>query len=153
MKFKGSIIITDPCYIVKDDDWDEHVDTICFDDGNLDCIGFENNICNSTLYGDWSCTTFSAHKSNPKELRTKYLNEDCETPFIYGQFCADAGMVCVCYVTDVMKYNPEFFTKYGKWYYTLIPDFDGEIEYCVENDEAFIIGIGNKNFFTCQTGM
>ena len=36
--------------------------------------------------------------------------------------------------------------KYGN-------DFDGEIEYCVEDDEAFIIGTGNRNFFTCQTGI
>ena len=28
MKFKGSIIITDPCYVCKDEDWDN----IAFDD-------------------------------------------------------------------------------------------------------------------------
>ena len=148
MKFKGSIIITDPCYICKDEDWSN----IAFDD-DLMGIGFKNAIKGDTLYGDWSCTTFSSHKSDPKEARTKYLNEDCETPFRYGEFCADAGMVCVVYVKDVMIYNPEFFTKYGQWCYTLIPDFDGEIEYCVEDDEAFIVGTGNKNFFTVQTGL
>lgn len=99
------------------------------------------------------CTTFSSKRSDPKEIRTKYLNKDCETPFRYGEFCADAGMVCVVYVSDVMKYNPEFFTRYGQWCYTLIPNFDGEIEYCVEDGEAFIVGTGNKNFFTVQTGL
>lgn len=146
MKFKGSIIITDPCYICKDEDWDE----IMFDD-DLSQIGFKTSIKEDTIYGDWSCTTFNSGKSDPKEIRTKYLNANYNTPFRFGKFCADAGQVCVVYVTDVMKYNPEFFTKYGQWCYTIIPNFDGEIEYCVEDDEAFIIGIGNTNFFTCQT--
>lgn len=148
MKFKGSIIITDPCYICKDEDWDK----IMFDD-DLSYIGFKTSIKEDTIYGDWDCTTFNSGKFDPKEMRTKYLNAIYKTPFILGKFCADAGQVCVVYVTDVMKYNPEFFTKYGQWCYTLIPDFDGEIEYCVEDDEAFIVGTGNKNFFTCQTDL
>ena len=148
MKFKGSIIITDPCYICKDEDWDK----IMFDD-DLGYIGFKTSIKEDTIYGDWSCTTFNSGKADPKEMRNKYLNENCETPSRYGEFCVDAGQVCVVYVTDVMKYNPEFFTKYGQWCYTIIPNFDGEIEYCVEDGEAFIIGIGNRNFFTCQTGI
>ena len=34
---------------------------------------------------------------------------------------------------------------------TLIKDFDGEINYYVD-DDAHIIGVGNVNFFTTQTG-
>ena len=83
MKFKGSIIITDPCYICKDEDWGN----IAFED-DLMGIGFKNAIKGDTIYGDWSCTTFSSRKSDPKEMRSKYLNGTCETPFRYGEFCA-----------------------------------------------------------------
>lgn len=36
-----------------------------------------------------------------------------------------------------------------EWTTTLIKDFDGEINYYVD---AHIIGVGNVNFFTTQTG-
>lgn len=37
---------------------------------------------------------------------------------------------------------------------TLIKDFDGEVEYYIDDaeGEAHIIGTGNVNFFTTQTG-
>lgn len=38
-----------------------------------------------------------------------------------------------------------------EWTTTLIKDFDGEINYYVD-DDAHIIGVGNVNFFTTQTG-
>ena len=149
MKFKGSIIITDPCYICLDEDWDNLAGDC---DMDLMSIGMKDSICESTIYGDWSCTTFSCKKQDPIEARKSYLT-GCENPFEYGRFCADAGMVCVCYVKDLLIYNPKFFEECGQWCYTLIPDFEGEVEYCVDDEEAFIIGKGNKNFFTCQTGL
>lgn len=40
-----------------------------------------------------------------------------------------------------------------EWTTTLIKDFDGEINYYVDDeDDAHIIGVGNVNFFTTQTG-
>ena len=36
----------------------------------------------------------------------------------------------------------------------MLKHFDGEIKYCVDkNNDAHIIGIGNINFYTTQTGM
>ena len=35
---------------------------------------------------------------------------------------------------------------------TVIPDFDGTVEFVVDNEEVHVIGKGNKNFFTCQSG-
>ena len=52
MKFKGNIIITDPCYIVKDSDWEK-----CDCGNNMEVLGFRTFISESTIYGDWSCTT------------------------------------------------------------------------------------------------
>lgn len=69
-----------------------------------------------------------------------------------GYFCADAGMVAVFLLDEVLKYNPDFDYHINReWTTTLIKDFDGEINYYVD-DDAHIIGVGNVNFFTTQTG-
>lgn len=185
MKFKGSIIITDPCYVAKDDDWEKS------DYGeNMQILGFTNIISEQTIYGDWSCTTYETDE-DPKEAIRKIADlqkqfdkeyealggfskitdedrialydkfDDLQEKLIQnvnpiGYFCADAGMVCVLYLDEVLKYNPDFEDEYmgRSWVVTVIKDFDGEVEYVIdENGEAHIIGTGNINFFTSQTGI
>lgn len=65
-----------------------------------------------------------------------------------------AGMVAVFLLDEVLKYNPDFDYHINReWTTTLIKDFDGEINYYVDDeDDAHIIGVGNVNFFTTQTG-
>lgn len=109
MKFKGDIIITDPCYIIKKNsgDWGK-----CGYGDNMKALGIENYLCRDTIYGDWSCTTFN---SDTKEA--------------IGEFCADAGMVAVFLLDEVLAYNPDFdFYETKPWTTTLIKDFDGDIE-------------------------
>lgn len=174
MRFKGSIVITDPCYIVKKEDWD----------GNY-CLpeSFTDYICRDTIYGDWSCMTYkgSADTDLPASWDQLYFNffrayneqglseESKKQLYIafsaakkawvaencYGEFCADAGMVCVAYLDDVLKYNPEFetFIREHPWCVTVIEDFDGEVEESVEEDSLMLIGTGNKPFFTIQSGL
>ncbi len=114
--FDGDIIITDPCYIMGDDDgWEKsnHGD-------NMEAIGIHNHITHDTLYGDWSCTTFN---SDTKEK--------------IGEFCADAGRVSVLLLDEVMKYNPEFDYHINKpWTTTLIKDFRGVVEFVVVHEEG-----------------
>jgi hypothetical protein len=64
------------------------------------------------------------------------------------------GMVAVFLLDEVLKYNPDFDYHINReWTTTLIKDFDGEINYYVDDeDDAHIIGVGNVNFFTTQTG-
>ena len=152
MKFKGDIIITDPCYICKDEDWEK-----CEYGENMEALEIKNYICRDTLYGDWSCTTFNS-----------------DTGEKIGEFCADAGMVAVFLLDEVLKYNPEFDYHINRpWTTTLIEDFDGEAEFEVvhsegeyeedteywnkgdkwENDEVQVIGKGNINFVGKQTGL
>lgn len=133
MKFKGDIIITDPCYIFpkKDNDkaWIDYCDT------EIVPKELKTYIWESTIYGDWSCTTFS--EDNP-----------------IGEFCADAGLVGVFLLDEVLAFNPEFDYHTTKpWTTTLIKDFDGNIDYEVRNDEAIIVGKGNIDFITSQTGV
>lgn len=135
MKFKGDIIITDPCYICKDDDWEK-----CNYGENMEELGIENYICRDTIYGDWSCTTF-----------------DSDTNEKIGEFCADAGMVGVFLLDEVLKCNPDFDYHISKtWTTTLIKDFDGEVEFeVIEVDgeyEVIVVGKGNINFEGKQTG-
>lgn len=135
MKFKGSIIITDPCYLIADDrdsDWDN-----CNYGDNMEVLGFSpTHLVASTIYGDWSCTTF---------------NTDTEEPI--GEFCADAGLVGVFLLDDVLKYNPEFnYHTERNWTTSLIEDFDGDVEIVVDGENVHVVGTGNVNFKTFQTG-
>jgi hypothetical protein len=141
MKFKGDVIITDPCYIMRDkefgykdtNDWER-----CNYGENMEVLGITNYLCERTGYGDWSCTVFQ--RKPKKEL---------------GNFCADAGMVCVCLLKDVLKYNPNFdYHIKRKWTTAWIKKFDGDIEIQREYDGiAQVVGKGNINFYSTQTGL
>lgn len=225
MKFKGDIIITDPCYIIKenpikrpepkdfnlpdtihskpyseystpeefafkkasDNYWEERKK---YDDWRkceygeyMEALGINHYISKSTIYGDWSCTTWSTPRKDV-EVQIEELNKLCRDSWeaeekygrdsiqskIYedkwvnaivdskrlGMFCADAGMVAVFLLDEVLQYNPDFskWLEGHDWCVTLIKGFDGEINYHIDNDgEAHIIGKGNINFYTTQTGL
>lgn len=186
MKFKGTIIITDPCYIIRDNDQITKDDWEACDYGeNMEVLGINTYMTKSTIYGDWSCTTYAT--SNPKKAIddlseiTKYFNDkysgrkgitteqrkllrdECndkkdalnlELEDI-GHFCADAGLVSVFLLDEVRQYNPDIDTWIAShpWCVTTIKDFDGNVEYYIdENMDAHIYGTGNINFFTTQTG-
>lgn len=197
MKFKGDIIITDPCYIMRKDengngrgDWDK-----CDYGDNMGALGINNFLTRSTEYGDWSCTTvkecpesvehikklnenyfklFEAYNEVEKnEILIKELEEERGIleeqgkEFILGKFCADAGLVSVFLLSEVLAYNPDFDYHINRpWTTTLIKDFDGDVEithrqakYFDDNgeeqidNEVSVIGKGNINFYTTQTGL
>lgn len=189
MEFNGDIIITDPCYICKKWDTDTMPKRSEFDDHesysiavdkwyeenprhwslcecgyNMEVFGITNYMTRDTLYGDWSCTTYN---SDTKEK--------------IGNFCADAGLVSVFLLDEVLRYNPEFdYHKNREWTTTWIPDFKGTVQFVVEREEGVyeddtdwhksgekwvdyavkVVGHGiNKltgeaiNFITSQTGL
>lgn len=137
------IIITDPCYIINndnDDDWEK-----CEYGDNMEVLGINNYKVRDTIYGDWSCTTF---------------NSDTKEPI--GEFCADAGLVGVFSLKEVLKYNPKFdYHTNRKWTTTLIKNFTGDVWFEVEpyvsdgyeSGEVHVVGKGNINFETRQTGL
>lgn len=60
--------------------------------------------------------------------------------YCYGEFCA--GQVAVFDLDEVRKYNPDIddWMASHKWYTTVIPDFDGEVEYQIsDNGGAHIV--------------
>ena len=212
MYFKGTIVITDPCYIIKKnpikypdekdfglpasisnkpfkdystpeelaykdaldkyyeesrkyDDWDK-----CDWGENMEVLGIHNYISKSTIYGDWSCSTYQTEEE-PKEFMESILRilndnleneEDSEDWIPYegeyiGEFCADAGLVGVFLLDEILAYNPEWksWIEEHPWCATIIEDFEGEVEYYIDkvDKEAHIVGTGNINFYTAQTGI
>lgn len=166
MKFKGTIVITDPCYV---------------DENNR--IG--NCINESTIYGDWSCFTYigtaeqcknkaksweilyldffqrrnSADLSKEEKLNLLSIYESSKREYLksncYGEFCADSGRVGVYLMNDILEHYPwkREWIKQHPWRVTIIEDFDGEVEYVVDSDDsAHIVGNGNKPFWTSQSG-
>lgn len=134
MKFKGDIIITDPCYIFRDKDWDTYCEN--FNPEFITELGFTKYLWESTIYGDWSCTTFDRQGT------------------IIGEFCADAGLVGVFLLKEVLKYNPKYDDHIDNLFcVTHIKKFDGDIKYIInKKGDAQIIGKGNIDFYTEQTG-
>lgn len=88
------------------DDWE-----VCSYGDEMGKLGLTTYLTNTTIYGDWSCTTFE--DKTEKEL---------------GQFCADAGMVGVFLLSEVLNYNPKFDHHTEKpWTTTLIKNFKGTV--------------------------
>lgn len=125
MKFDGDIIITDPCYIIRakhhgttpitKDDWDA-----CNYGESMEILGIEHYMTRDTLYGDWSCSVI-----------------DEETKEKIGDFCADAGLVSVFLLEEVLKYNPDFdYHTDRPWTTALIKDFKGIVEFVEVHTEG-----------------
>lgn len=142
--YHGDIIITDPCYVISDDDWDDFCD-------NDEIERFlPSGIARSTIYGDWSCTTIDVATKNP-----------------LGHFCADSGMVAVFDLAEVLARYPDFRDHIEReWTTTLIKDFDGdvwfEVKHNTRNDDfsVHVRGKGKNSktgepieFTTVQTGL
>lgn len=83
-------------------------------------LGITHYMTRDTLYGDWSCTTY-----------------DLNTKDKIGKFCADAGMVSVIALDEVLKYNPEFnYHEKRTWTTTWIKNFKGTVQFIVTKDSG-----------------
>lgn len=113
-------------------DWDK---ANCGED--FSPLGFTSFLSSYNGYGDWSCTT---------------VNKDTNEKI--GEFCADAGMVGVFLLDEVLRYNPDFDYHINRpWTTTLIKNFNGDIELVKDKENNIsVVGKGNINFFTIQTG-
>ena len=126
-----------------------------FSGSGLQKLGFTDYIWEDTIFGDWGCTTYKLKEFAIRKDVDKLSKSDVDGEL--GNFCADAGLVGVFYLEEILKFNPDFkypINEYGCEWATVIEDFDGEIEYIVDgNNEAHIKGIGNVNFITVQTSL
>lgn len=126
VEFDGDILITDPYYIIRakhhgtvpitNDDWNT-----CNYGYDMEQLGINHYMTRDTLYGDWGCTTYN--------LDTKEK---------IGEFCADAGLVSVFLLDEVLKYNPEYDWYITKPYtVTVIKDFKGTVEFIVKYQDGY----------------
>ncbi len=130
MNFEGDIIITDPCYILKnEDDWD-----LCNYGSNLERININSFI--TSYEGDCvGCDII--------ELSTNNL---------LGEFASDSSAVSVMSLSEVKKYNPDFNKDLPKNCYCIIKNFSGKVEKIEvkdsDNQTWAFIGTGSINFKT-----
>lgn len=92
---KKKIVVTDPCYIMPSEDWNACCDEAQArrDEHKQEWEEAFDEIVSRKL------TELSGHKAYA--TTTGFGDWD---NYIAGQeFCADAGMVCVCYLTDEMQ--------------------------------------------------
>ena len=145
-----TLIITDPCYIMNDEDWEHFLSLeltskpIGLDNYLRQYHNFGEVIAADTGYGDWS-------------------NEvvESKTGAVLGEFTADAGMVMVCTASDLTNYGydrEKFLDLVERGCIAVIPNFTGTIElrYEYNKDEsklAVIYGMSkdeDENFHTMQ---
>lgn len=94
------------------DDWNE---TGC--GTNVEKLGIKQYIGRDTLFGDWDCVVVDAD----------------DKPI--GEFCADAGMVCVAELNEWRNYNSEIdtFLRERSHCVAVISNFDGDVWFEVED--------------------
>lgn len=156
MEFRGEIVITDPCYISKTEDWGEGFDFI---NEKIDPkLGFSKYLFENTGIGDgeWSVFVLSNFdydtEEKIKELCIKGEGVDDLSTLEgdwKGSFTADAGLMGVFYNTEVRRYDREALTDLPQRCYTVLSNFDGDIHIIKGKQENHIIGIGKTySFYT-----
>ena len=147
-----TVVITDPCYLLDTPDGErplpDGVDTedtstweYCGFGFQMEKLGVERYATKETIYGDWSCTVYEFPYG--REL---------------GKFCADAGLVTVIPLSEVLRFNPRFldWLSYHEGAATLIPNFTGKVA-IIHGDrgqgaECWVEGRGSVDFVSKQTG-
>lgn len=120
MEFDGDIIITDPCYVIREDQFTDDDWEYCGYGRRMELLGFSKYMTRDTIYGDWSCTTF-----------------DSDTGDAIGSFCADSGTVSVLLLDDILKYNPDYHDHTDDFgAATLIRNFKGTVQFVVTRTEG-----------------
>ncbi len=123
--FKGTIIIGDPCEMVKsEEDWQ-----LSKYGKNLDKLGFKNY-----LFIEFEEECPIVKDSNNNEL---------------GSFCTDSALIVVTLLDELLQYNPQFdqHIEYPEnW--TVIENFEGIVSGFEKDGCKFIQGKGNINFIT-----
>ena len=143
--FDGDIIITDPGYMMMDDDgWSR-----CDCGRKLDVLGFTSYLTHNTICGDWSCTTYNIDTGEPM-----------------GTFCTIAGTVSVMLLDEAVRYNPHYLHDIVSQPHesTIVANFCGMVQIVVkeEGGNPFVEVVGNGfnrvtgdpiNFRSRQTGL
>ncbi len=132
MKFHGDLILTDPVYLVKSDaDW-QLLLSEGYDHAALHLLGIGISL---------------SAEAGEDTKRTVYDEKGSKI----GTFCTDSALFCVCGLTQVLVYHPDFLTKNEKYpdTFCIVRDFEGDIALLYdENGNLQISGTGRNGFRT-----
>lgn len=80
-EFDGDIIITDPCYIIRNENGITKNDWHYCEYGEyMERLGIKNYLTHDTIYGDWGCTVFDSDTKKP-------WGGSVQMPVLYLYFC------------------------------------------------------------------
>jgi len=140
-----SLIITDPCYVAKEEDWGSNFD---WETNEIDpSLGFSDYLWVPSGYGDGSPVVFeidrdiNLYKYFNEVSKARNNNDDESLDELYSLrndidgYCMDAGCMCVFYLDEVEKYYPEFFDEYADHCYSIIENFTGTVT-DIEDEEG-----------------
>ena len=153
IQFRGKrdIVITDPSYL--------HLSN--------------PQISSPTIYGDWICTVCAGefNMNNIKSYQEKLMEvikiSDTEIASrkwreyktrwekenkIYGTFTADTGEVGVFFYDNLTPEGKQFIKDHPICA-TIIPEFSGSIYIYEIDNEIYVVGIGDKPFYSFQSGL
>lgn len=160
MKFLGTIVITDPCYI-KESTSPMSRDTIY---GDWSCMVYPGNMKENKKYEEWDeyYTNFFHEYNFTKKSddEKKALSEDFRKfkeewkKNILGEFCADSGQVAI-FEWDKLNSDEQRWVLDHPWCATIIKDFFGDVEFNVIDDSLYVIGTSQNHtndFFSTQSG-
>lgn len=136
----SKIVVTDPCYIMSSEDWDACIKEAeqRQDEHKQEWEEAFDEILSQKL------TELSGHKAYATGTGFGDWNND-----IAGQeFCADSGMVCVCYLTDEMQKRLD---EYPNQHIAAILEVEDDIEvnFDYSNSDWTVVEIKDSegNFF------
>lgn len=114
-------VVTDPCYILNDDVWDECCKFLddspkAFNDS------VSKALTESTGFPAYACDTGDGDWNN--KIYGSYI--------VHKEFCADSGMVCVCRLT--VEIEKHFEENYPNIYSHGAAVFEGSDDICVKFD-------------------
>ena len=154
-----NIVITDPCYLSEAHPLDSS-DTMY---GDWSCMVYEGDLESSTKPEEWNKVYFDFfNKYNSKRftdeekkaLWNEYskFKENWKKNNTLGEFCADAGEVGI-FDYDRLSDKDKLWIDKHPWCAAVIKNFDGKASINVINKEVHVIGKGNFNFFSTQSGL
>jgi hypothetical protein len=118
--FSGDIIVTDPCYFIPDDIWQELIRKFWYPDGR----NASETAHQGTIYIDDTIKIlYTSTAYGDGEYRVDNNSGQCVHTHFTG---VDAGMIAIITVADAQKLNPEFDVNDNR--YPRINGFTGGIE-------------------------
>ena len=158
-----SIVITDPCYIAKDEDWDDE-GAWNYVDKSISSEEITDYIWEDTGVGDGKWTVYEISGFETEESFIKFIknlvrngNERKDLLFSgypyneVGKIASDSGCMGVFIRSEAYQYNPDWEKDLPKTCYTKLSKYTGQVDYFYDDEDCLHIYGFCKNgtsFFT-----